>query len=61
MYFINGKYLIIVMKSHGVWKTVWTLISWLLKKPADLDQFISGFTLFFKELKHVYCLSTARA
>ena len=23
--------------SHTLWKTVWLLISWLLKKPADQD------------------------
>ena len=56
------SYSISIMNSHVVCKTVWILISWLLKKPADLDllwfsiEFIhvSGFILFFKEFVHVY-------
>ena len=30
-------FLLIIMSSHVALKTVWILISWLLKKPADLD------------------------
>ena len=28
---------LIIMSSHVALKTVWILIRWLLKKPADLD------------------------
>ena len=31
------SFLVIIMNSHVMEKTVWILISWLLKKPADLD------------------------
>ena len=31
------KFYIIITSSHVALKTVWILISWLLKKPADLD------------------------
>ena len=34
LYFI---FKLIIMSSHVALKTVWILISWLLKKPADLD------------------------
>ena len=34
LYFI---FWLIIMSSHLALKTVWILISWLLKKPADLD------------------------
>ena len=41
------------MSSHVALKTLWILISWLLKKPADLDLHClresSGFILFSKE------------
>ena len=41
---------LIILNFHVIWKTVWILISWLLK-PADLDlQFISGYILFSKKL-----------
>ena len=47
-------------------RKLWILISWLLKKPADLDLhcfhwFMSGFILVLKEFIHAYCLNTARA
>ena len=34
LYFI---FLLIIMSSHVALKTVWILISWLLKKPAELE------------------------
>ena len=28
---------LLITQLHVAWKTVWILISWLLKKPADQD------------------------
>ena len=35
LYFISS---IFITSSHLAMKTMWILISWLLQKPADLDQ-----------------------
>ena len=41
-----------ILNLHAVWKTLWILISWLLKKPADLDLhcFQLSLYLFFKKV-----------
>ena len=46
-----------MMNLHVAGKTVWILISWLLKKPADLSgstlfsiEFISRFILLLKDV-----------
>ena len=47
---LNIMFWLIITSSHITLKTLWILISWLLKKPADLDlhclQESSGFILF---------------
>ena len=58
LYFI---FVLIITSSHNALKTVWTLISWLLQKPADLDpdclQESSKLVSYFER---VNCLSTER-
>ena len=52
------------MSSHVALKTVWILISWLLKKPADLDLHCLQKELipawFHTVFESVNCLSTER-
>ena len=50
------------MSSHVALKTVWIQISWLLKKPADLDlHFYKVVDIwFYTVFERVNCLSTER-